>query len=45
MTMQQARDRAARKHARIVEHIYVKGRCYLNVVLPDGRPETWKVKL
>lgn len=45
MTIEQARERADRRGARIIEFVYVKGRCYLNVVLPSGRPETWRVKL
>lgn len=45
MNATQTRERARAKRARIIEWVYVKGCCYVNVVLPNGKPQTWRVKL
>jgi hypothetical protein len=42
MTLAEAQARAARVRARIVEVIYVNGAVRVNVVLPNGKPRTWK---
>lgn len=31
------------RRARLVETVFVNGGCRLNVVLRDGRPQTWVV--